>query len=424
MRATVMLLSILIAAGCGGTGEPSAIERVGRDSPRYQSYWNEALALRQRGDAGGALSKAARALVAAPDAREPYELMSGIYMELGEDGDAVAFFEKAAVRFPDRPEPRLFQGFHEFRRGSWDSALQAYEAALALDPSDPEPHFRKGLILQAKGSFDLALDSLRHAHELEPDNATTAARLARLLRISGNYTEAMRTVDDALVASPDAADLHYAKGQLLLHQGNLEEAERSFRRALELNSRHREAHYDLGRLLRRTGRQTQGLWEEALARRLTQFVETREILSGQLRLRPSDPAPALALAELELTEDNYVEALGLFQRAEKNGAPPQRIAAGMAEALFGMGDLERGERAMQLLAGAADGRSELARATRLVALARPAQAVAFIARAVEVGPAEREFLRRAADLYAAAGRPAQARDLLERAASSPAVGPG
>ena len=424
-RATVALILAVVpwlAIGCRDDGATPAPAEDPTRAPEYQTFKSETEALYRQGDLHGALSRVARAVVAAPTSREPYDIMSGIYVELGQDADAAAFFAKLGERFPDSPLPPMFQGFHEYRQGRWDRALAAYQRASALDPANAEAHFRQGLILQSQGSFDEALVALRRARDLNPGDPVAAARLVRLLRITGDYPAAMRTADDALADFPTYPDLHHARGLLLQREGRLPEAEQSLRQALALDPGHREAHYDLARLLRRTGREEEGRREEAIARRLTDYLETKESLTNQLAARPDDPSVALALAEAELTEDVFDAALGWFRRADALSGPRERIAAGSAEAHFGLGQIPQGDRMLEALVGLTDARAELARAAKRVALGRLAEAVSFLDQAVGGGPEEREFLRRAADLYAACGRPERSEPLLQRAASAPGVG--
>jgi tetratricopeptide (TPR) repeat protein len=419
-------LALLALTGCGGEGSPPgdaarAAAEAALRSPEYRQFSAEAGALHQQGDLRGALKQATRALSAAPQAREPWDGIGRLYMEIGRADEELQFFTIAARNFADSPHAHIHLGRVRYRLGQWDEALAAFDEALRLDPSQTEAHFQRGLVFQAQAAFDEALAAYRRALELAPDSPSVAARVARMQRVTGDYEGAMATVDRALALVPGAAELHYAKGQLLINAGEVAAAERSLRRALAENHRHGGAHYDLARLLLRDGREDEARKHQLASRRLNELAATRDALGGQLGARAGDPLVPIMLAELELTEDNFVEALNWLGRAEIQGGPPERIAAARAEALFGLGRLDEGEAALAALTGVTDGRAALARGAGLIARQRPAQAVPFLDRAVEVGPEEREFLRRVADFYEAAGRDAVAESLHERAVSAPPI---
>ncbi len=418
MRAAWLVPAVAVALlGCAACS-------TGKDDPavaaRVAELQAQAATLYEQGDLRGALREAVRALTVDPSASELCDGISRIYTEMGRDDEAVEFFALAAEKLPDKVTPRVLQGHHEYLLGHWDLALAAFDEAARLDPDNPVPPRRCGEIYHAQGRFEEALSMFERAFELDRSDVETAVRLVRSQRITGRYETAMQTVEAALAENPEGAGLHHAKAQLLVREQRLEEAERSLRRALELDPRHREAHYDLARLLHRAGRDAEAAEHERRAARLASFERGRDALGRELVARPTDPSVPLAFAELELTEDNFAEALGWFRRARSRGAQGPRLAGGTAEALFGMGELERGEAALRSIT-ATDGHSDLAMATRLIAEGRPAPAAAFLERAVATGPEEREYLYRVADLLAEAGLPEQASAIAARAAAAPGV---
>jgi len=105
-------------------------------------------------------------------------------------------------------------------------------------------------------------------------------------------------------------------------------------------------------------------------------------------------------------------------RAEADGADALRLNADRVELAVKRGDLA-GARSLLMLIGATDARSMLAAASYNLALGETAKGLGYLNSAVTHGPQERSFLRRAADLYFAAGRVDEARGLLIRASAAP-----
>ena len=402
------------------TVESSPESQIGQPSvpgPSSQTHLRQSLSLYGQGDFQASLQEAKNALAASPAAPEPYRLVSKIYTDIGRDRDGIEFFKEAARNYPSQSEPWFYKGFHEFRRHKWKEALESFERAAGLDPENPECHARQGLIHQYMGEFERALLEFKRAHELSPASASHAVRLVTLLRISGSYDEAEKILSEALAATPDSADLHYALGQLRLRHESNEEAETALRRAIALHPALAKAHKDLAGVLFRKGQEQEAQLELAIAERLTDYVRRKSFLVERLGLNPGNPLLPLLLGELELTEQRFSRALGWFTRARALGAPANRIAAGRAEAYTGLGKVAAGEAELSTLPQTGDGRADLARAALLMARGNIPEAAMLLDRAVARGPEEREFLRRASDLYARIGRNAESYALLERAVS-------
>jgi tetratricopeptide (TPR) repeat protein len=405
---------VLMLSGCGTdrTGDPAAREA-------HRGYLEQARALYREGDLDAAVRQAARALVALPSEPESYELVSQLYVDLGDDETAIGFFELIARDHGELAEPWYYKGFHLFRLGRWEEALDSFGAAEAIAPDDPRIPFRQGLILQAMGEFDGALVKLRRAAELDPRDPVVAARLSRVLRVSGDYEEAERVVTVALAGSPDSADLQYALAQLRLREGRDGEAEEALRRAIALNPLRADAHHDLARLLARTDREDEGRRERLRADRLRDYADASGSLASAAMNRPGDSEPALALAELELAEGNTAAARRWWSRAGRLEGPTERVTGLEVELLVREGDLRGAESAAAKLSDSSGPRTSLSLAALDLAAGRTESGLRHLGQAVASAPPDRSFLRRAADLYERAGDGPAAEGLLVRASSVP-----
>jgi len=421
-RAWWIVPAVLAAAlaGCGGDRAPGKGD-PDSDAAReaHHGYLEQARELHASGDPAAAVRQAARALVALPAEPESYDLVSRLYIELGDDETAVGFFGLIARDHGELAEPWYYKGFHLFRLGRWEEALESFRAAEANAPEDPRNPFRQGLILQAMGDFEGALGKLRRAADLDPQDPVIAARLSRVLRVSGDYAEAERVVTAALAVSPDSADLQYALAQLRLREGRDVEAEAALRRAIALHPVRPDAHHDLARLLARTDRANEGRREQMRADRLRDYADVSGSMARAAMDRPQDSEPALALAELELAEGNAPAARRWWSRASRLDGATVRVTALEVEILVSEGDLRAAESAAGSLRGSSDPRARLSLAALDLAMGRTEDGVARLAEAVAAAPADRSFLRRAADLYERAGNRPASEGLLVRAISVP-----
>ena len=370
------------------------------------------------GDHGEHLEKARAAIDASPTERDAYAICSDAYIGLGQDEEAIEFFSRLAARFPDVGHALFYRGRHEARLGRREAVRASLEQAVERDPGNAENWFTLGGLHFSLGEFEEAVRAFSRAHELEP--ATDRAEmLVRVLRIVGRYGEAERVTRTALETSPDSAELQYALGLVRMRQGRDAEAEQALRRAAELDPADDRFQRKLADLLTRTGRENEGRARLAWADRLRDYAEMGASLTERLSANPDHPELLLALGELELTVRNLDRAARWFSRAREAGASRERVAAGLAWILFSKGDIAAGERELAGIGHSREGVVELARAARLIRLDQTGEALETLERALVNGPRDRSFLRRAADLYASAGRHDRADALLREAITAP-----
>lgn len=431
----------LATAGCGGAGDgESVLDRIPREQPRgeaepeaeppepeaeppepdprYRDHLERAVELWRQGNFDGALEAAGTALVLAPTVSDSYRLVSKMFSETGREAAAVDFFHEMTERFPSLPDPWYYKGFHAFHLNLWDEAAEAFRQASAVDPSDPEHPTRLGFILRYQGEFDAALEAFRKAYELDPGNPQRLVNLVEILRLAGDYEgaeQALRGADP----SAESAELQHALAKIHMREGRSEEAEKALRRAIELDPGLSKAYKDLAGVLHRTDRVDEAERTLAVAARWKDYAKRKDFLRKRLGVAGDNPTLALLMGELELTEGKHAAALRWFARAEALGGPADRVAAGRAEAYFGLGRNGYANAELGKLASSSTARAYLPAAARQLSEGDRRRAVALLESAVAEGPKERGFLRRAADLYARAGEREIADELLERAAAVP-----
>ncbi len=176
------------------------------------------------------------------------------------------------------------------------------EALSILDQAGPwnsaDMSYFRGLVLQFLGRRPEAESAFRRAAELDPRNPRPRAWLGTLLLEQGPSTlqAAMVELRAAVGLDPDYAYGNYQLGRALLQQGKPSEAVAPLRRALTRDPGYREALYSLSQALRQLGKTAE--YRSALARfkKLDNLERRRRTLATQVRARPTDPAPRLALA--------------------------------------------------------------------------------------------------------------------------------
>ncbi len=216
--------------------------------------------------------------------------------------------------------------FHLQRGGPGAADAAAGMASLALsDPltaelstvlRSPRVHRELAIAADGRGDFAEAARQFRQAVDLEPTDPLLHLSLALALDRAGDPRAALPALDEALRLDPDLAQAHHVLGTLLERAGRDAEAIERFTAAAARDPGSAQTQLRLANALRRTGDFEASLepyrrviagaapalearFGEALALvRLARHREARARLEEALRLQPSDPTLATALARL------------------------------------------------------------------------------------------------------------------------------
>jgi tetratricopeptide (TPR) repeat protein len=360
-----------------------------------------------------ALEVAVAVIAQAPHRVEPYEVLSDWYTQLGRHDLAIDAFERLSA---GDAHGFRFQARHQALSKDLDAAMTTLERCVGREPRHAGCRFERALLLLSSGRFEPAVEDLSVAYESDADTVT-AARLAAALRVTGRYEQAREIVESALERDPDSTQLLLIRGHLLARDHDDEAAEQTLRRVVELDPTLPEALRSLGELLLRRGQDSEGRYYLSRAGLYRDYNETSRPFKRQFAAT-RDGTAALIVAELELTVANHTEAQRWLNLARSAGAPAQRLAAAQAWAWYALGDIAKGDAELARAGGPTDGRANLARAARAIRAGNEEQAASWLRRAIEHGPDERSFLRRAAELYVGLGDQSSADRLRARAVTA------
>ena len=280
------------------------------------------------------------------------------------------------------------------------TAVQLLDEILADAPSDPTVLLLRAELAAAPAD---AVYFARQAADAAPDRADVWLGLARALRAAGQPADAVGALDTAGRLAPDDLDVLLAEATL----------------AAEQNDARREQEA-LTRLVRVGDTVAARLRLSALAQAAGDRDAALSQAQAAARLAPSEPAVRRRLAELEraptpATPDVPAPAAPLTDAATPPGTAPASGAGADGAALFAAG--RYADAADALLAETdRDPRQVDAWALALQALARTADPRAGTTAddALLLFPSVPAVVASAAEAYAAAGRPADARTAAQR----------
>jgi predicted Zn-dependent protease len=219
MRRRLAALLALAALSACGTSKPPARDAVARPPP--EALLAEARALREQGDASGALERleAARRDAPADDAvaleladllladgrqidraaallhgvrdRGPrWYLLAARFAEVGGDDVAAAMAYRRALEASPDPDARLRYALVLDRLGRGGDAIAQLEQVRAERPDDPLARDRLAARYEEEGRLADAEAELRAAAEAQPERAAGWERLARFYERAGRAADA------------------------------------------------------------------------------------------------------------------------------------------------------------------------------------------------------------------------------------------
>jgi tetratricopeptide (TPR) repeat protein len=182
----------------------------------------EAVALHQAGDLGGAAAIYVRLLEANHENADAWHLLGLIASDQARPVDAVDFLCQAIRLAPDVALYRANLGLALGREERWSEAAECYAEADILEPGNPKTLGKLGRALARLGRFEPAVAALRQALDASGGDADTWNALGSALADSGEMEEAAHCFEEAIRrnASHDEAraNLHSA-GQHWARQG-------------------------------------------------------------------------------------------------------------------------------------------------------------------------------------------------------------
>lgn len=359
-------VAVLLAVGCGGgatTGRAGRVEPLSREA--YAHYLRGRIAIYE-GDYDGAWIELERATLAAPFEAPIAVAFADALYRAGDRARALREIERAQTVWPDHAGVWLVSGRIYRGTARHADATRALERAIDLDP-DAEAAY---LALAATW---LTLD--------QPGRAEAAYR--RLLR-----------------RDPDSLAANYRLGLRLLDHGDAAAAARLLERAIEIDPDHLKSRLALSRAQRALGH----------ARRAIHTLRDAFDRSG------GDPRLGETLVVSLLELGDRVQAVDLLRTLDRPDLTPA-VRLSLGQLFLQVGEASGAlDVADSLLAIYPDSdRARTLRGRALLALKRPAEAVAALLEIAADSPAHAEARATAAETLVRAGDARRAREIVDGA---------
>jgi tetratricopeptide (TPR) repeat protein len=191
-------------------------------------------------------------------------LMAALAM-ITPSGRGFAFQETSAITSTpsDTPEAHLGRGYDALKQDRYDAAAGEFRAALKIDPKlTLRARFPLAVALFELHKSDEARRELEVVRREVGDHPNVLYYLGRLDLDARNFDSAIRNLNQA-AAKPPFPDTAYYLGYAYFKQGDLTSAEKWLKVAAETNPRDARVQYQLGSVYRKQGREQDA--QEAVA---------------------------------------------------------------------------------------------------------------------------------------------------------------
>jgi pentatricopeptide repeat protein len=346
-RQTVVILSIVVLAGCGGSPEQ-----------RAQSYYERGMALIAKHDDLNARLELLNAVKYKSDKIEAWRALAGI----DERTKAQSLFSDLQ-RIVELDSTDLDSRLKLVRimvaGGAVEAASRILDAAKEGDTPNANLHALKAVILARTNDPAGALKEAQRAMEIDPNNVDAVGYVAARKASGGDTDGALKLLDTLHPEAKDETRIALEKIQILLRKGDLQNAETLLRKVIAQDPKQPAYRNQLIQVLIAQRRFDEA--EKELRARteaepantkagldLVRFVNSvkgpeagRSELDARIKAGGDVFDYQIALAQLELAQGKADDATALLQTVVKSATTPARKATAqlnIAEIYIGKGN--------------------------------------------------------------------------------------
>jgi len=294
------------------------------------------------GDFAAAADTLSRYIDVASDA-QPVKTLAAAQIQLGNPENAVSILREVRDRFPQDASLLAMLGISEQAAGMVEDSVATFNDALAVDPDFGPTHFSLSSSYFQLGDVESAVASLERALALMPELNEAKTSLISILVAQGDFDAARARIDGWLTQDPGSAFNNILAANVAGSAGNTEQARNYFNNALRAEPGNRQARVGLAgvAISEEDYLQAQTEYNSLLARQPTDAEAIRGLLAtsrlqgnvaeiiGQVQNLVSEyPAayePPLTLSQFMLSQGEMDQALEFAQIAfDRNQVAPTR----------------------------------------------------------------------------------------------------
>jgi len=250
----------------------------------------------------------------APAVTDSYNNLGAIAATGRSYSEALGYFEHAAAWNPALDGLDLNWGRAAFMASRFSEAIPPLSRYLKSHPGDAGIRGALGMSQYMTGDYRDCVDTFKGVEDKLSSIPQMEFVYAECLVKTGQVSAGKTRLEVLETAHPEIDDVHRALGEVLDAQGDRQGSEKELQRAILLNAGDSQAHYDLGKVDVEDGESAAAITE----------------LETAIELSPGDAAFHRELAAaytLASRKDDAKRELAIYQKLERQAAPPEKSAA-------------------------------------------------------------------------------------------------
>jgi tetratricopeptide (TPR) repeat protein len=268
-----------------------------------------------------------KAIELRPDYGEAHLGLAFSYLQLRRSKPALTEAE-VATKILGESAPSHLAMAEAYRQQMMLAKAEAeYRAAIKFDPNDVQTRLALSDALYRMHHYDDSVTALREALNVDPGNALVYADMARSYAALKQRDNAFRAISEAEKNGDDSRVL-MANGEALLLLGERQQAMQRYGRALNApNSDRVEVRLAIAQLFANYGDRNEAAQQVSFGLAEARIGEARAIT----------PENLIEAGEVLMSIDEFDLAKKYFQRAQAEGADPESVDIGLANAYLAEG---------------------------------------------------------------------------------------
>jgi tetratricopeptide (TPR) repeat protein len=212
--------------------------------PQYaDAYLNRGWIYATRGDSKSAIADFTQAIQFKPSSALPFFNRGLAYSGQRNFAAAIPDFDTALTLDANYAPGYRYRGQAHAGSGDWDKAFADYDQALKRDPKDALTLIARGDAYRAQNKFDLAFADFNAAIALNPAAAEAYVSRGDAYRLKGDPDHAIADYNNAITRSPKWAGAYFDRAQSYRMKGDFDHSVADASQAIQLSPKWASAYF-------------------------------------------------------------------------------------------------------------------------------------------------------------------------------------
>jgi tetratricopeptide (TPR) repeat protein len=352
MGSTLSLFALLLV----GLAQAAQQQQAPRQPSKPPAEFQQVMALIDQGRLEDARVAILEELKRNPSSVEGLNLLGIIESDRQDFVQAQAAFQKALQLAPNSTKTHNNLGNSYAAQQRLDLAEKEFRTVLRIDPANNDANYNLGVLLMAKG---LPAEAIPHLQRVHPPSVPASFRLITAYFQTKRTADALRLATQLSAQARNDVQVHFSLGVMLASEKQYKPAQLELEKAVALQPGTFEILFNLGQVLLRNGENPKA--ELALSRAtaikpdspealylLAQVyvnesrpLDALDCLVRAHKIAPDNPDIVFLMAQVSMSQSFYEDAIPLLQSGLEIAPLRTDLRAALGESYFMAGKIDK-----------------------------------------------------------------------------------